>query len=97
MLHCYGDCTIKTGKEIRDNSEEPDDFMVTKGHCTMSPELSHVKKKYDLTLCQLHLQTAFETFSIMKIFESGSIFCGFASFRILIGKDEEYEKRTTVQ
>ncbi len=44
MLHCYGDCTIKTGKEIRDNSEEPDDFMVTKGHCTMSPEFSHIKK-----------------------------------------------------
>ncbi len=53
-----------------------------------------LKNKYDLTLCQSRLHTASETFVHQKKFGSGSIFCVFASVAcILIGKDEEYEKR----
>ncbi len=53
-----------------------------------------LKNKYDLTLCQSRLHTASETFVRQKKIGSGSIFCVFASVAcILIGKDEEYEKK----
>ncbi len=55
--------------------------------------LRTLKNKYDLTLCQLRLHTASETFVHQNKIGSGSIFCIFASVAcILIGKDEEYEK-----
>ncbi len=53
-----------------------------------------LKNKYELTLWKSRLHTASETFVHHNKFGSGLIFCIFASVAfILIGKDEEYEKK----
>ncbi len=53
-----------------------------------------LKNKYELTLWKSRLHPDSETFVHHNKFGSGSIFCVFASVAfILIGKDEEYEKK----
>ncbi len=66
----------------------------SQGHCTRSPKFSHVKKINKTSRCANHVYTLLPKRSfVIKKFVSGSIFASVTS--ILIGKDDEYEKKKT--